>query len=197
MNRLGMIFAAIFVLFGGSLLAEPARGWLTGEEGDFLQYECSEASNGILQCDFTQVTMYLKRKPEEVEGLIAERLPSVIEQFEEEDIEEVCQYILPLHGVMDALARGDEASARAFHDQMPITKRREFDIAEALDQVKRLDPREVRDMRATMNLFKKICDDPEQGDVESLMRLELEKEKTEDALVSFSRVGIGQGLSSA
>lgn len=71
------IFVVIAMLGAVPAFSEPARGWLTGEEGDFLQYDCSKLSDGAVECEFTQITMYLKQKPGEIEALIQERLPGV------------------------------------------------------------------------------------------------------------------------
>jgi hypothetical protein len=79
--------AVVIAMLGAvPAFSEPARGWLTGEEGDFLQYDCSKLSDGTVECEFTQITMYLKQKPEEIEALIQERLSGVIEQFQQEDM---------------------------------------------------------------------------------------------------------------
>lgn len=170
------IFVVIAMLGAVPAFSEPSRGWLTGEEGDFLQYDCSKLSDGTVECEFTQITMYLKQKPEEIEALIQERLPGVIEQFQQEDMGEVCQYMLPLQGLMEALMRGDEDEAKSYLSQMPEKAREDFDFAEAVDGVSRLDGREMEDMQAMLGATAKLCENPSEGDVEALMRLELEKE---------------------
>ena len=170
------IAVIVALLIAVPAFSEPARGWLTGEDGDFLQYACSELTDGTRKCEFTQITMFLKQKPEEIEALIQERLPGVIEQLQHEDIGEVCQYMLPLQGLMEALIRGDEDEAKLYLSQMPEKAREGFDFAEAADGVSRLDGREMADMQAMLGTTAKLCENPSDGDVEALMRLELEKE---------------------
>lgn len=122
--------------------SEPAKGWLTGEEGDFLQYDCSGLTDGTRKCDFTQITMFLKQKPEEIEALIQERLPGVIEQFQQEDMVKECQFMLPVQRLMGALMRGDEDEAKSYLSQMPEKVREEIDFALVAEGVSRLDERE-------------------------------------------------------
>ncbi len=169
-----LVLFSIF-LAAGVASAEPSNGWLTGEEDDFLQYTCTAQSDGNIECDFTQITMYLKQKPEEIEDLIEERLPGLVEQFQQEDMGEVCEYMFPLQSLMEALMRGDEDAAKTFLEKMPDKMRKEFDFAEAADKVSRLDNHEAQDMQASISVISKMCDDPKQSDFEAMLRFELEK----------------------
>lgn len=50
------LIAAIFAGFiAYPAMSEPIRGWLTGQASDFLQFECSDNSDGSKKCDFIQV----------------------------------------------------------------------------------------------------------------------------------------------
>ncbi len=164
------------VIFAADLSAEPARGWLNGEEDDFLQYECSPTSDGALKCSFTQVTMFPKKKPEEIDRIVKEGLPETVKQFEQEDIEEVCQYTLPMQGLVDALMRGKRDEAKAFLSKMPEKMRKGFDFVEAVEGISRLDTREMNDLRASFAAMVGLCEEPSAAKIESIMRLELEKE---------------------
>lgn len=172
--RLIGLFLTLY--FSTAAVAEPALGWLTGEEGDFLQYDCSPLSDGTKECKFTLITLSLKQKPEEIEAIVEERLPGIIEQFQQEDMGEACQYFLPLQRLMEALIRGNKDEAESILSQMPEKSFEEFDFAEAVEKVSRTDSREMEDMQAMLTTMVRLCDGPNEGDIEALFRLELEKE---------------------
>ena len=171
-----LFFVAIAILSAVPAMSEPVNGWLTGEEGDFLEYHCSKPSDGILGCEFTQITLHLKQKPEEIEAIIQERLPGAIEQFQQEDMQGVCQFARPYQGLLESLQRGEDGEAEAYLSQMPEEVRNEFDFAEAVDGISCLDGREIADTLAMFRVLAKLCDGPSEGDIEALLRLELEKE---------------------
>jgi hypothetical protein len=151
-------------------------GWLTGEEGDFLQYECSELLGEKKRCDFTQVTLRQKQDPETVESLIRERLPSAIKDYHESGIGEICINVKETAPLLELLVSGDKDGARSLFNKMPKEVRENFDFADAIDRMSRLGFRELKDMWTMFGTIASICDEPSDDNVEALLRLSLEKE---------------------
>jgi hypothetical protein len=173
-SKPAIFFLSLIALLAAPItaLAEPSSGYLIGQEGDFLQFRCSKENDYTVQCEFTQVMMSLKAKPEDLEDKLS-RLDDILPEFETEGFKEGCEAIvdMPLTEMLEAAQSGDKRRLEELGASTP-----DFDATEVLDEFGEKDPREIQDMLTAIDALAALCEKPSKENAEHLIRLEHEKE---------------------
>lgn len=155
-----------------AIQAEPSSGYLIGQEGDFLQFYCSKENDHTVQCDFTQVAMSLKAKPEDLVERLS-KLADMLPEFETEGFKEGCEAMvdIPYVEIFEAAQSGDNRRLEELGASIP-----DFDATEVLRRLEDVDPREIQYFLAFMDASAALCEEPSMENAERLVRLEHERE---------------------
>ncbi len=178
--RTWLLFS-LLTFASGHALAEPSFGQLVGVEDDFLTYRCSEQSSGKWECNFTQTSMSLKVKPENLEQEVAKRVATAADQLNGSDeLDEFCPVVVPMMKAsieaMRLIASGNDEAATAILEKLPAEALSEFDVDEFRRQAANSDPREIDDISKQTETFVSLCEERSIDALEAMIRLEVQKE---------------------
>ena len=101
---LGFVAAILVGVQTGIVIAQelpPGRGTLVGaNDGDLLDFECSEIGSGRMECSFVQVLLRTRSTQQEFEESLAS-IPNIIEEMKVES--ELCDFVV----AHDRVSRGE------------------------------------------------------------------------------------------
>lgn len=176
-------FLCFFILlFCRPGISEPAFGQLIGPENDFLKYDCLDKSAGIKECEFSQILMSVKVKPEDVEAEISKRLATIVAQLDQFKREAVsfCPtmlgFIKEMPELVEALVAGDEAAAIEVFERLPEEMRDEASFDDLKKQFAQSVPEEVEDAIASFQMLQRLCEEQSLEAFEAMTRHDVEKD---------------------
>lgn len=135
--------------FTGRVFNTVDKGW--------LNYECQLPVNGLMTCEFTQVSVRRSLKLEEIDGRLAEDLKGWMADLKKPsgDLKEFCEAMSGLDDLLD----GKDVPGAAVEVKQSLSAMEEF---------------ERRDLKSTTAAAGELCSDPTEDAVRRFIRLTLE-----------------------
>lgn len=161
----GLIFS-----FSLQACAESGRGYLTGEEKDFLQYDCERRNGSSVACSFIHVTMSPMLEAQELDARVRESLPKVMSGLTTEDLADVCAYAAPISDLVIALKSGEANAVSEVLHTIPADLMDALNIDDAMARIRAVDDRKIQNIVSYSTHLSAICEDPSRANVEAFLR---------------------------